>query len=301
MTPFSPERAENSVLEEFEKFRSKIEPTEKEKDSISASHIKMRTILKNSVELSVVDTFLTGSYARQTMIRPLKDVDFFVQINYGRHKNDSSIQLLKKVRRVLRSAYSLTPMTIVPPCVKVKFNFCHFEVVPAIGRKGNADLFEIPSNSGRGWQFAYPKIPDNWMTQENKKAGGFFKPTIKMLKRWRDVHNVPLRSFHLEMLARLAFKYYNIKNYAQGVWAFFKRTNDLMDLYKRTPFIEEPGRTNVYVDQYLYNDLVKLKIVRRRIALYYGYAQRAFDCVSKGRAGAAKRLWRNIFGNAFFV
>lgn len=301
MTPLSPEKAEKSVLEEFEKFRSKIEPTEKEKSSISASHTKMRITLENSTELRVLETFLTGSYARQTMIRPLKDVDFFVKVHYAIHKNDRPMQLLQKVRKVLRSAYPLTSIAIAPPCVKVKFNFCYFEVVPAIGIKGNADLFEIPSNSGRGWQLTYPKIPDNWMTQENKKAGGLFKPTIKMLKRWRDVHRIPLRSFHLEMLARLSFEYYKIENYAQGVLAFFRNTKDLLDYYKYIPFVKEPGRSDVYVDQYLYDDLSKLRLIKRKIDLHCGYAQKAFYHMSKGHSGASKRIWRNILGNSFFA
>ena len=74
----------------------------------------------------------------------------------------------------------------------------------------NEDLFEIPANTGIGWQQTYPKIPDKWMTQENKKSEGLFIPTIKILKRWRDIYCRQLRSFHLEMLTRMAFYHYNI-------------------------------------------------------------------------------------------
>ncbi len=299
MNLLSFERAKKRVLEEFEKFRSKIEPTEQEKSKISASHTRMRSILENSTEINVVDSFLTGSYARETMTRPLKDVDFFIQVHYGKHKNDSPMLLLQRIRKVLRRAYPLTPMPITPPCVTIKFNYCHFEIVPAIGFDDD-DKFKIPHDKRIGWQYTYPKTPDKWMTQENKKAGGIFIPTIKMLKRWRDIHCRPLRSFHLEMLTRMAFEHYNIKDYTQGVWAFFERTNYLMGLYKRIPFVQEPGRANVYVDQYLYDNALILGAVRRKIAAHYGVAQRALDCMGKGQFGSAKILWRRIFGTSFY-
>jgi len=301
MTLFLYERAKQSILEEFEKFRSKIEPTEKEKSTISASHNKMRDILQNSTEISVVDSFLTGSYARQTMIRPLKDVDFLVQVNYGAHKNDNSLQLLNKVRKVLSKAYPSTPITITLPCVKVQFNYCHFEIVPAFAIEGNEDLFKIPANVGIGWQQTYPKIPDKWMTQENKKAEGLFIPTIKILKRWRDIHCRQLRSFHLEMLTRMAFDNYKIENYADGIWAFFASTKYLLDLYKNHPFVPEPGRNSVYVDQYLYGNPLLLAAIRHNIKEYFKFAQKAFDYIQKGQIGFTKQIWSKILGSGFYT
>lgn len=294
-------RANKSILEEFEKFSSKIEPTEKETNAISASQNKMREILKNSTEISLVDSFLTGSYARQTMIRPLKDVDFLVQMHYGAHKNDNSVQLLNKVRRVLSKAYPSTPIRIILPCVKVQFNYCHFEIVPAFAIEGNEDLFKIPANVGIGWQQTYPRIPDKWMTQENKKSEGLFIPTIKMLKRWRDIHCRKLRSFHLEMLTRMAFDFYKIDNYAVGVWAFFARTSYLFDLNKTQPFVPEPGRGNVYVDQYLYADPFLLANVRQNIKAHFTCVQKAFDYMQKGKIGLAKQLWGKILGSGFYT
>jgi len=293
------ERAENSILEEFEKFRSKIEPTEQEKSSISSSHTKIRGILSNSDVINIVDSFLTGSYARQTMIRPLKDVDFFVQIHYGNHKNETSGQLLRKILIVLRKAYPLTPISIASPCVTIKFSYCDFEIVPAIGFSDNEELYKIPDNAGTGWQETYPKIPDKWITQENKKAEGLFIPTIKILKKWRDTHCRSLRSFHLEMLARIAFDHYKINNYAEGVLAFFERANYLFGLYKTAPFIQEPGRNGIYVDQYLYGNPIMLGVVKRRVTMDCATARKAFEYMNKGMIGASKTAWINLLGNSF--
>jgi len=245
------EKAKKIIHADFDTLCSQIEPTEKEKYSISASQNKIRDILRNSTDIHVIDSFLTGSYARHTMIRPLKDVDFFVVMNYEKHKNDRPIQLMNKIRKVLSRSYPLTPIKISPPCIKVQFDYCYFEVVPAF--HDNGELFVIPTEKLNSWQKTYPKIPDEWMTEQNKLSQGLFIPTIKILKKWRDLHCRFLRSFHLEMLTRMAFDSYRIDNYAEGVAAFFRHTNELFQLNKTSPFIQEPGRKGVYVDQYLYD------------------------------------------------
>ncbi|MDD5455114.1 MAG: hypothetical protein PHW62_06440 [Candidatus Ratteibacteria bacterium] len=298
------ERATKSVLQEFDDFRSRIEPSEKEKSAISASHLRLRSILENSTDINVIGSFLTGSYIRETMIKPLNDVDFFVQVHYKDHQNDTPTQLLQKLSRVLKRAYPSTPISIIPPCVVVRFDYCRFEIVPAIGITDNEEKFKIPTNISKaivGWQFTYPRIPDNWMTLENKKADGLFKPTIKMLKRWRDSHEIPLKSFHLEMLTQMAFKNYNqeISNYAQGVLAFFVNSRALFGYFQSTPFIREPGNTGEYVDQYLYDNRSKLASVRNSLKTYCDYAERAYECMDMGSAGSAKRLWQKIFGSSF--
>ncbi len=301
--PISPPylRAKKSVLEEFDRFHSRIELTGVEKTAISISHNNIRDILKNSTEIKVIDSFLTGSYARQTMIRPLKDVDFFVKMHYGEHKNDKPVVLLSKIRKILSKANPKTPISVSPPCVRVKFGYCHFEVVPAFGIEDNEDLFEIPTERGGDWQPTFPKIPDKWMTEQNKKSEGLFIPTIKMLKRWRDIRCSFLRSFHLEMLTRMAFDYYMIDNYAEGVYAFFEISYKLFEIYKKTPFIKEPGRDGVYVDQYLYDEPSKLLNVRVKTKRYLSLANKAFNYMKKGQIGAAKNIWRRILGPDYHI
>jgi len=158
MVYLPPVITKKNILEEFDRFRSRIEPTEKEKEDVSASHRKMRDLLENTTDLNVVDTFLTGSYFRQTMIRPLDDVDFFVQLHYDVHGSERPRQLLVKIARVLRRAYPLSPIGITPPCVYVKFKYCKFEVVPAFIYEDNADHYIIPSAvPANKWEMAWGK------------------------------------------------------------------------------------------------------------------------------------------------
>ena len=67
--------------------------------------------------LTVEDSFLTGSYARSTMIAPLKDadVDIFVVMdssyfcNYEHGQNGGQAGLLDRVKAVLTRTYTRTP------------------------------------------------------------------------------------------------------------------------------------------------------------------------------------------------
>lgn len=259
----------------------------------------MRGLLETAEELHVLETFLTGSYARETMIRPLKDVDFIVRLHYGDHKNHAPLVLLHKLKQVLRSAYPLTPIVVTPPCVTVRFGYCVFEMTPAFGIQGDSQQLSIPNQAGTGWQSTYPRIPDAWMTEENKKVGGLFKPTIKMLKRWRDLRKIPLRSFHLEMLARVGFETYQVADYPNGAMAFFRAAKELFAANLRYPFLEEPGRSGVYVDQYLYDNRPQLASVIRTLTWSHATAQNAHVYMQRGNLSASRRLWRQMFGPEF--
>ena len=61
----------------FDQFRQNIELTAIQKLDIISSHIHLRQ--NNLAPLNyVIDSFLTGSYKKNTMIRPPSDVDIFI-------------------------------------------------------------------------------------------------------------------------------------------------------------------------------------------------------------------------------
>ena len=64
----------------FEQFRQNIELTANQKQSIISSHTYLRSQLQQFDYVS--NSLLTGSYIKNTMIRPPNDVDIFVLIDY---------------------------------------------------------------------------------------------------------------------------------------------------------------------------------------------------------------------------
>lgn len=74
---------------DFNKFLSNIEPSKTTKQYVSSIHNTLREYLSNCDEYKdkIAETFLTGSYAKHTCIRPSKndgkpDVDIAVITNY---------------------------------------------------------------------------------------------------------------------------------------------------------------------------------------------------------------------------
>lgn len=62
-----------TLEEAFAKFKSRLELHEKEQKNASERHTEVRDHLKT--KFAVENDFLTGSYARWTKTKPLKDVD----------------------------------------------------------------------------------------------------------------------------------------------------------------------------------------------------------------------------------
>jgi len=62
----------------FQKLKENLEPTGLQTTTVSTRQNNVREVVEN--DLAVLDSFLTGSYARSTMIAPLKDADVDVFI-----------------------------------------------------------------------------------------------------------------------------------------------------------------------------------------------------------------------------
>ena len=67
-----------TVNEAFRKFKSRLELNEREQKNASARHTEVRDFLNTKFE--VTRSFLTGSYARHTKTKPLKDIDIFFEL-----------------------------------------------------------------------------------------------------------------------------------------------------------------------------------------------------------------------------
>jgi predicted nucleotidyltransferase len=64
-----------TVEEAFRKFKTRLELNDKEQKNASARHYEVRDYL--ATKFAIDRSFLTGSYARHTKTKPLKDIDIF--------------------------------------------------------------------------------------------------------------------------------------------------------------------------------------------------------------------------------
>ena len=64
-----------TIEEAFRKFKSRLELNDREQKNASARHTEVRDYL--ATKFKIERSFLTGSYARHTKTKPLKDIDIF--------------------------------------------------------------------------------------------------------------------------------------------------------------------------------------------------------------------------------
>lgn len=102
---------------DFNKFLTNIEPSKSTVEYISSVQNNLREYLETHEDYKYihVETFLSGSYAKHTSIRPVlndkkRDVDIVVVTNYS--SQDSSIDVLEELRDVLLESDKYKTATI---------------------------------------------------------------------------------------------------------------------------------------------------------------------------------------------
>ena len=161
-----------SVTESFETMLSRLEPTVIQKSAIKTTRETIDSVLQNDKKVFLAkgnqSSFLTGSYKRSTIIRPIDDIDLYVVVYYSIHALDKRpILVMRLISKALRNRYRQTHIRVDSPCVVVKFSDYKFEVVPAIYYEDDDDRYMIPGPGARDWIDCYPNVPNKWLTSSN--------------------------------------------------------------------------------------------------------------------------------------
>jgi len=294
-----------TVAQSFQKFLTNLNPTEKQRQQIQTTRETIDNALATDHRIFLhtqkQPSFLTGSYSRGTITRPIDDIDLYVRVNYGEHGKDKSPRsILLLMAAALKKRYpNNTKVTVDSPCIVVSFSGYKFEVAPVVCYEDNADLYDIPAPGSKSWMPCYPHVPSKWLSSCNYKNHNIFIPLIKFLKEWNRANKVGLKSFHLELLTAKVFgSVTEIYSYPQGIfdWMYCVRDWFWENDY---PFIEEPGHKYKFVDDYIYEKKFRLRVIRNKMDAALKTAERAHDFYLKGRNIIAIRIWRTLFGSMF--
>ena len=196
-----------TVPEAFEKFKSKISvPTKKEGEDASRRQREIRALM--DAHFDAERDFLSGSYARHTKTKPLKDVDIFYILGddekHCRKKLPS--ELLNAVAVVLEKKYGKQNVSVQRRSVSVNFGTTEdetvmsFDVVPAFDA---GDYYEMPDTaSSDEWTRTDPEIHKDKATQKHASYSYEWKGLVRMIKTWNRIHGRPVKpSFLLEVMA----------------------------------------------------------------------------------------------------
>lgn len=286
-----------TVPESFRQFASNLTVTDIQEGTLSTRQTNVRVAVESG--LKVLDSFLTGSYRRHTLIPPLKDadIDIFVVLDasYFRHYNGANggpAGLLDLVKRTVRRTYSQTPdISRNGQAVTIRFTDFSVDVVPSFYRNGGG--FLIPNSVSQTWISTDPKQHVELIKNANAAHAGQLVPLIRMIKAWNRAHTAFFRSFHLEILAYYALTNVRIDDYPSGVRFFFDKARAAVAVQNLDP-AGYGGDVGAYIDTQ-----AKITDAVSRFQRAYDASLKAEDLGRRGLDSQAISAWRSLFGDYF--
>jgi hypothetical protein len=280
-----------------------IEPSDSTKDACASAHKTLRAALSADETFSKyhVSSFLSGSYRRQTAIRPQivdgvlqrPDVDIIAVTNHT--SADDPHTVIKTVKSALVDA-GYENLVVNRRSIAVTLAGVDMDVVPVIE---DGDAYLIPDRGLKEWVPTNPSAHTQWSGDVNASAGGRFKPLVKLLKGWRRQHLWNLRrpkGFILDCLVAEHMSY-SETNYETLFVNLLETIRDTYSWYVRNsivPFLEDPSvpGSNVFSTVTTEEFKTFFDAVEEHAAL----ARRAKNETDSEKALA---LWRRVMGNRF--
>lgn len=286
----------------FNEFLRDIEPSTTTTSNASSSHTTLRDFLKNddNFKIRYIKTFLSGSYIRDTAIRPRTkngqtnrpDIDIIVVTNHSFVDNPKEVvdllynTLKKKYTNIRRQARS----------VGIESSKSDMDVVPIIP---NGAMYLIPDRKQERWLPTNPPRHTTWTTETNQAAGGRFKPLVKLSKWWRrentTISKKP-KGFVIECIIAECMDY--VETYYGEL--FVKTFEEIVKKYKLyvdldiVPTITDPGGSGIPVTQGITSDA------------FNGFYNKVKKHAELGRKALnetdpekATEYWKQIFGERF--
>ena len=180
----------------FSKFISDIEPSNSTVDYISSVQNNLRSYLKNHELYKHIYnySFLSGSYAKHTAIRPTKsgkkrDVDIIVVTNYSREIDSKKV--LIELKDVLSEKSIYKNVVVQHHSIGVELSTISIDIVPVIINENNQNLFEVCNSETGGWILSDPEGHKIWSTKINEQNSRKYKSIVKIIKWWRHI-NCPI-------------------------------------------------------------------------------------------------------------
>lgn len=286
-----------TILSSFQALKRNLEITDNQSATVSTRQQNVRAAIEK--DLTVNDSFLTGSYSRSTLISPLSesDIDIFTVLHnkYFYHyngQNGGQAGLLDLVKRTLLKTYTRTPdISRNGQAVTIRFDDFAIDVVPSFDRQGGGYL--IPNSIKQNWIETDPKSHVQIFSKANQLHDGDLIPIIKMIKAWNKNNNKYFRSFHLEVVALIIFQNVTISDFPSGMRYFFDKGREAIRQQNLDP-AAYGGDVGYYIDT---REKIAESISKFQLA--YERAIKAEDFAIKGNISNAIDYWRLIFGNYF--
>jgi hypothetical protein len=291
-----------TIQEAFKKFRSRLELTKGEQKDASRRQQEIRGLLNDA--FTIEKDFLTGSYARYTKTKPLKDVDIFCVLadEESHYRKKEPLLLLSDVEKILANKYGNDSVKCQRRSVSVSFGVIEvdgetndqvmsFDVVPAFTK---GDHYEIPDTArGSGWTETNPEIHAQKAKEAQDAYNGEWKGLVRMMKSWNNYHDKPIKpSFLIEVMGLQALNPPFGGDYRREMQAFLHTLADRISEEWPDPAGLGPNVSDSMTPSLCRDARNKLLEAERQTAY-------AIQLEQQGKIGEALRAWRELLGPRF--
>lgn len=294
-----------TVDEAFRKFKSRLELNEKEQKNASARQTEVRDYLVT--KFAIDRSFLTGSYARYTKTKPLKDIDiFFVLKESEKHYRskapsvvigafyDALVEKYGKaaVRKQSRSV-NVDFGVVIDADGNTDYRVVSVDVVPAFAA---GDDYEIPDDDTGKWIKTNPEIHASKATAAHQAFSNEWKGLVRMVKYWNNNARhgeKPVKpSFLIEVMALQCL-------YGDWQGRFDYEIQGFLSTLSDRIFDEWPDPAGLGPAISNGMDTARKQRARDLLSAASRDATIAIDHARHGRNGEALKAWRALFGPKF--
>lgn len=292
--------------EAFRKFKSRLELNDREQKNATQRHTEVREYLET--KFAIERSFLTGSYARHTKTKPLKDIDIFFELHESeRHfRSKAPTVVLNDFYKMLVDKYGAKAVRKQSRSINVDFGviadaedntdyrIISVDVVPAFSA---GDDYEIPDSDSGKWIKTNPETHAAKATAAHQAFSKEWKGLVRMVKYWNNnpKHGTdkPIKpSFLIEVMALecLYGGWHGRFDYElQGL--FSTLADRIMDEWPDPAGLGPPISNGM--------DAARKRRARELLQSASREATLAINHARQGRNGEALKTWRTVFGPKF--
>jgi hypothetical protein len=280
--------------EAFEVFDQKLKLNPRERAAAIRRHNEITAVLLAAGV--IVRAFLQGSFARKTMLGPLRDVDKVV-ILAGRLRDRSDLRILPvlamvEIEKVLAAAYPEATFERGRHALKADFGpwRCNFDIVPAFETDTADDDVLIANTETNTWDRSNTRTLIRVIAERNQACDGRFVHQVRMAKQC-VVHSLEglIPGLHVETFAYAAVT--GPLEYAEASCRILEAGARLLaGAYTDPTGVDQISRK------------LKPSVAPQAQAAFAAAAHRAREAQRLAAAGdhpGALAIWHDLFGDPF--
>ena len=293
--------------EAFRKFKSRLELNDREQKNASNRHTEVREHIRS--RFAINRDFLTGSYARHTKTKPLKDIDIFfvlAESERKKYRDSAPTVALDDFHNALVDKYGKDAVRKQGRSVNVDFGVVvdsddntdyrvlSVDVVPAFTDGAN---YEIPNADTGKWMKTNPEIHAQEARDAHQAYSSEWKGLVRMVKYWNNDakhgKDKPVKpSFLIEVMAMQCLHGGWQGRFDYEIQGFFSALADRIE----DEWPDPAGLGSPVSDDM---DAQRKGRAKELLQAASREASSAINLARKGQNGEALKAWRQLFGPKF--